>query len=92
MARSWPGAWVTALLLSAGCATDEPEPAAGPTPGLPPEPYPATAKPDIPRALLDGLAAERHPGDGGGRAWIDWPGGEPVPHLAGIACGLAGIG
>jgi hypothetical protein len=67
----------------AACGGDPPVPPR--PPGMPPAPYPATAKPDIPMALLEGLAAPRHPGDGGGRAWIDWPDGEPVPHLAGAS-------
>lgn len=75
----WIGLGLGALW---GCAgEDSADPAE--LPGMPPEPYPATAKPDIPRALLEGLAAERHPGDGGGRAWIAWPEGRPLPHLAG---------
>lgn len=64
---------------------DEVQPVEVSPDGLPPEPFPPTAKPDIPRALLEGLSAQRHPGDGGGRAWIDWPEGEPVPHLAGTS-------
>ena len=49
--------------LGGGCGEAE-DPAAA----IPPAPEPLTARPELVAALRADLAAERHPGDGGGRA------------------------
>jgi hypothetical protein len=65
----------TLLLLAAALAScGEPEP-----------PLPVTARPEIVQMMRDDLAAEQHPADGGGRAWLEFPAGEDERVVAGAA-------
>jgi hypothetical protein len=53
--------------------------------GEPEPPLPATARPEIVQMMREDLAAEQHPADGGGRAWLELAAGEEQWVVAGTA-------
>jgi hypothetical protein len=53
--------------------------------GEPEPPLPVTARPEIVQMMREDLAAEQHPADGGGRAWLELAAGEEQWVVAGAA-------
>ena len=90
------GVALAALACSQPAADSAPAPAKSPAEPAQPGDAPPTAKLDTAQMLKEDLAAQRHPSDGGGRAWLEpsreaVTAGQPARFRLGFEVGPLGI-